>query len=214
MTTAVVIGGMAQHQAMPPPRAMQSIGTVIAADSGYDLAVALGLRVDTLVGDLDSISAQGLAGAEASSVEIVRHPSDKDATDFELALAMARERDDSPVVVIGGEGGRFDHVLGNVSTLASPRVGAGAEAWFGGAYVAVVRSHWAATMVDGACLSVIPWGGAATVTETGVRWPLHAEELPLGSSRGMSNEAVGDRVEVHVSDGVVLVVVPEAGDLS
>ena len=61
---------------------------VIAADGGLDHARAAGLDPDVLVGDLDSISALGLAWA-SEHAEVVRHPVDKAATDTELAIAHA-----------------------------------------------------------------------------------------------------------------------------
>ena len=62
---------------------------VIAADSGVDHARTLGLAPDVVVGDLDSVSADGLAWADALGADIQRHPADKDATDLELALDVA-----------------------------------------------------------------------------------------------------------------------------
>ena len=52
---------------------------VIAADSGMDHAVALGLAVDHVVGDMDSVSPEGLAaatdgGATVAAVSIDRLP--------------------------------------------------------------------------------------------------------------------------------------------
>ena len=58
---------------------------VIAADRGADNAIALGLTVDLLVGDLDSVSEETLAACHT----VVQHPIDKDVTDLELALAAA-----------------------------------------------------------------------------------------------------------------------------
>ena len=215
-TAVVVIGGVPEHQVMPPARVLGDVEVVIAADSGWDLATSLGLAVDVIVGDLDSISDDGLAAARASRVAIDRHPVDKESTDLELALGAALGGDIDHVVVIGGEGGRFDHLVGNVSVLASPRFGAVAiEAWIGDAYVAVVRNHWAAVVRPCATISILPWHGPATVSATGVRWPLHHEVLGVGTSRGISNEAAaaGAEVGVEVDDGLVLVLIPDSEDV-
>ena len=68
-----------------PSVAVPVTPTVIAADGGLDRAAALGLDVDVVIGDLDSVSAEALAAAEAAGARIVRHPEAKDATDLELA---------------------------------------------------------------------------------------------------------------------------------
>lgn len=59
---------------------------VIAADGGLRWAQKLEVRVDVVVGDMDSVDAAALAEVEAGGAEIVRHDPDKDATDLELAL--------------------------------------------------------------------------------------------------------------------------------
>ncbi|HTL86619.1 MAG TPA: thiamine diphosphokinase, partial [Acidimicrobiia bacterium] len=59
---------------------------VIAADSGLAVANALGVHVDLLVGDLDSVETSAVEIAEASGTTVARHPAEKDATDLELAL--------------------------------------------------------------------------------------------------------------------------------
>ena len=59
---------------------------LIAADSGWDGARALALVPHMVIGDLDSISGDGLADARALGVTVVEHPADKDFTDAELAL--------------------------------------------------------------------------------------------------------------------------------
>src|SRR5688572_27553768 len=62
---------------------------VVAADSGVDHALALGLDVDLVVGDFDSASPQALERAAAEGATVERHPAAKDATDLELALDAA-----------------------------------------------------------------------------------------------------------------------------
>src|ERR1700730_8026779 len=77
--------------------------TVIAADGGAELAWMLGLSVDLVVGDMDSISAETLAGIE----RVERHAVEKDATDLELALVAALRFEPERVLVLGGGGGRL-----------------------------------------------------------------------------------------------------------
>ena len=89
-TAVIVIGGGGID-----PRVVAHLPAdrmVIAADSGLDHAMELGLEVDLLVGDLDSVSQQALAEASARGTPVERHRPDKDATDTELAIAAAVER--------------------------------------------------------------------------------------------------------------------------
>src|SRR3954447_15853314 len=95
---------------------------VVAADSGLDRAAALGLPVDVVVGDFDSVSAEGLSAAQDAGVRAERHPREKDATDLELAIDVAvGDGGATQVLVLAGDAGRLDHSLGNLLLLASPR---------------------------------------------------------------------------------------------
>ena len=84
---------------------------VIAADSGYHTAKALGERVDLLLGDFDSIGSI----PRDEGMEIQQVPAEKDYTDTQLAVEIALERGAEDIVIIGGLSGRLDHTL---STLA------------------------------------------------------------------------------------------------
>lgn len=86
---------------------------VIAADSGWHNAVALGEHPELLVGDFDSI---GLKDPPAG-VELYRAPAEKDDTDTQLAVSLALSRGANDIVIIGGLSGRLDHTLSNLAIL-------------------------------------------------------------------------------------------------
>ncbi|MFO8076397.1 MAG: thiamine diphosphokinase [Egibacteraceae bacterium] len=185
---------------------------VIAADSGLAAAEALGLAVDLVVGDMDSVDPALLARAEADGARVERHPAAKDATD--LALALDAARDDAParVTVVGGHGGRLDHLLAGVLLLASERY-AGLEvgALMGTATVAVVRERGVLTGQDGEVVSLLAVGGPARGVETaGLAYPLAGETLWPGSTRGVSNALAGQRATITLAEGVLLAIQPGA----
>lgn len=212
MRALVVIGGAAP---VPRVRARLAPGAlVVAADSGLDHALALGLRVDVVVGDLDSASADGLAAAERAGTDIERHPPDKDATDTALALEAARTRGADAITLVSGGGGRLDHLLGTLAaltsaTLAGPRV----EAWVGEAWVGVARGPGEVELSGrvGEYVSLVPWGGSTGGVRTeGLRWRLDGASLDAHSTLGISNELVGERAAISLDSGVLLVVQPDA----
>ena len=86
----------------------------IAADSGYDNALSLGVHVDILLGDMDSIKQQPRPD---DRTELLRVPAEKDFTDTQLAVNTALERGADDIVIIGGLGGRLDHTLSNLGVL-------------------------------------------------------------------------------------------------
>jgi len=187
---------------------------VIAADSGLMHAQALGVAVHVVVGDLDSVDAAALAAATAAGVAVERHPVDKDATDLELALDAALARGARSVLVVGGHGGRLDHLLANALLLASPRFATvRVDARMGRAHVTVIHDRAELSGAPGALCSLLPVGGPAVGVETdGLRFALHRETLEPGSTRGISNEFVAPIATVSVTAGVLLAIAPRRGE--
>jgi thiamine pyrophosphokinase len=184
---------------------------VIAADSGLEHAAALGLAVDVLVGDLDSASADAVRAAEAAGVRIERHDADKEATDLELALEHALGLGARHVTVVSGGGGeRLDHHLAELVLLAAPRFAPlHIDARIGSARAFAVHAGETVALVGerGAVLTLLALGGRAHgVTTDGLRWPLRAETLEAGSTRGVSNEIVSGPVGLAISGGSLLAV--------
>jgi thiamine pyrophosphokinase len=207
----VVSGGLAPAAAEVGP--LPAGAFVIAADSGLDHAAALGLSVDVLVGDLDSATATAVRAAEAAGVRIERHPVDKEATDLELALEHALAIGAGRVTVVSGGGGeRLDHHLAELVLLAAPRFAPlHLDARIGAARVVPVHAGDAVSLqgAPGGVLTLIALGGPASgITTAGLRWPLRAETLEPGSTRGVSNEIVSGPVRVEISGGSLLVVGP------
>ena len=197
--TTVFVGGFAPHV-----RALdEAIGDslVIAADSGWEHAVASGRRPHVLVGDMDSISPAHLADAIALGTEVIEHPVEKDETDTELALAVAVRRGARHITVIAGGGDRPDHVFAMLHSLTSPSLsGITVDGWLSGTRFRVCTTSSPAGLRthDGDTVSLLPVGGPAEVTATGLRWPLSHDTLVAHASRGVSNVATGPcTVTVH-----------------
>ena len=197
---------------------------VVAVDSGLHLAQRLAMRVDHVVGDMDSVDPVALTGAEAAGATLHVHQADKDATDLELALDLALSLWSGSggggagaglvprLHVVGGGGGRLDHLLGDLLMLSAPRlVGWDVTARLGSATVAVARSGRSVTLagMPGDQVSLLPMhGDALGVTTRGLRWPLLDGHLVAGTSRGVSNELVAEAASVVIDAGTLVVVQP------
>ena len=193
----------------PLPRAIGRLpeaDMVIAADQGADNAIALGLTVDLLVGDMDSVSQETLAVCNT----VAQHPVDKEATDLELALAAAVDTGASAVTIVTSAGGRFDHALANLLVAASDRWSAlKVDLVVDRARVQVVRDKVVLEGRVGEPVSLLTLGGPVSgVSTTGLRWPLRGARLEAGLGLGVSNEFDQPEASVTVSTGVVLVILP------
>jgi thiamine pyrophosphokinase len=192
---------------------------VIAADSGYAHAIAMGFVPHELVGDMDSIAAVDLTDARDSNILISQFPSDKDLTDTEIAIASAIARQSTHITVVSGGGDRFDHVLAMVHSLASSALTIDTTLLIGRARVsyATYTKEFRINTQSGNTISLVPIGGAATVTTTGFQWELNNDTLQSFASRGVSNITTGESVSISVTDGSLAVVEPffiNSGDIS
>jgi thiamine pyrophosphokinase len=182
---------------------------VIAADAGARHAETLGLRLDALVGDLDSLGADALARFQAAGVAVERAPTHKDETDFELALLHAMREGAERIVVVGALGGRLDMALANILLLVHPALASvRVELWNGWQTAWVIRPPGDEMVGQpGDTLSLIPLGDAAVgVTTHRLAYPLHDETLPIGPARGVSNVFEADSARVDLRVGLLLAV--------
>lgn len=201
----------------PDPRVLDHLEPhhdVVCADSGFDHALALGLDVHVLAGDLDSVSIDGRLRAESSPIDIHRAHVDKNETDTEIALELAVERGATSITLLTGGGGRLDHLLGVVAALASDALAGldDLQAWIGRDHLRVVRPG-RTVPIDvevGRIVSLLPIvGPAVDVRTSGLRWNLDGETLLASRARGVSNLVVHDSPTVELGTGVLAVVAPD-----
>ena len=207
MLVAVVASG---DLAADDVRWLDRAELVIAADGGAATLERIGRRPDRLVGDLDSVDASLVARLTDAGVPIDRHPTDKDATDTELALQDAVTGGATEIVLLGALGGdRLDHELANLLLLADPETARLTVRIVHGPTTVHVL-HAGSLALEGRVadlVSLLPIDrDAVGVTTEGLRWPLDGATLRIGRSRGISNEIVTAPASIEVRDGTLLVI--------
>ncbi|MEJ2292079.1 MAG: thiamine diphosphokinase [Deinococcales bacterium] len=187
--------------------ALRGVRLIVAADAGMELAEALGVRPDLWVGDFDSVSAPLLE--RHRDVPMLEHPKDKDELDLELAIAAARQRGATRLVLGGVFDGRLDQTLAALLIAARLREeGVGARLYGGEheAHVLAAGDALPLALPRGTLFSLLSLRGLARVDVKGARFPLEAAELPFGVGLGLSNRAT-DGPTVTVRDGTVAVII-------
>jgi thiamine pyrophosphokinase len=167
---------------------------IIAADSDY-------LSPDLLIGDLDSVS------SIPEGVETIRFPQEKDASDLELACDEAIRRGFGCLYIYGALGGRLDHTLASIAVLVSVSR-RGISAWLIGAdEIITAVTNGRITLSGRGTVSIFPAGEKASgVTLSGLKYTMDNGTLTCDSSRGLSNEFVGENVVIEVRDGTLIIV--------
>lgn len=180
---------------------------VICADGGYAHAKNAGIVPDLMMGDFDSLSE-----ALPQDIEIRTFPAEKDDTDTGLCVKTAISMGYDEILIAGGLGGRFDHSVANIQTLASAAESASS--------VSIIDGHNFATVLTGApgkeisvkkrpgCyLSLFSLSDVCLgVCISGVRYPLSDHTLTNKFPLGVSNEFRDDAAVISVSRGTLLIV--------
>ncbi|MCL4675423.1 MAG: thiamine diphosphokinase [Pararhodobacter sp.] len=183
-------------------RALQSAPWLVAADGGADAALAMGHRPDLTVGDLDSLSdslRRSLGAARLHRVDA------QDDTDFDKALAAVA----APfVLAVGFSGGRLDHTLAAMNTLArNPDRRVILDT--GRDLCLLLPPTLALSLAAGTRVSLFPLGPVACTSE-GLVWPVEGLAFtPLGRI-GTSNRATGGTMRLTCDAPAMLLLVPPA----
>ncbi len=176
---------------------------IIAADSGYSLVKRMGFTPALLLGDFDS-----LEEAKPSDCDIMTVAAEKDDTDVMLAVKTALSGGYEDITIVGGTGGRLDHTLANIQTLAYVFSQGGrcrllsendeAELVGAGEYVYPKKENY--------YLSLFAYGGDAVITTRGTKYNLTDHCLTDSFPLGVSNEILSDNCRLIVKSGRILVI--------
>ena len=208
MKAIVVAGGDAAAE-----DAAQLTGAqlVIAADSGAQWLASRGVVPNVVVGDMDSIAPELLERLTTDGVAIERHPAEKEASDAELGIERALADGADEIVILGGLGGdRLDHELANLLLLVDDRWRHVELRLVRGTTTVRALKGDGRLVLEGApgdLVTLLSVDGVATgVSTRGLRYPLVAESLPMGRSRGLSNEVEEEPASVALESGSLLVI--------
>ena len=206
-TTWIVDGG--PHP--PSPLSAPKPTLVIAADSGFHHAQRLGLKVDVVVGDLDSIETdEGYLTSRGILVE--RHPTEKDASDLALAVRFAQSLGAQQIHILTGGSGRLDHLITGLLLLGSTqRLGHQIVTHCGNSRAVALRAgqDFELETSRGSWITLIAIEGDTRVHTEGLRWNFSpAVPLTPFSSEGLSNEILAQPT-IEVRSGIILVIATE-----
>ena len=175
---------------------------VIAADGGLKYLERAGITPDIALGDFDSL------GYRPDLPEVIYHPPEKDDTDTMLAVREGFARGFDTFVIYAGLGGRLDHTVANLQTLAFIAENGGRGYLVGGSAVSTAVKDASISFGAGerGMISVFCMGEKAEgVTISGLKYEVENAELIPYLPLGASNEFTGRPAKIEVKHGTLLV---------
>ncbi|MCL1958266.1 MAG: thiamine diphosphokinase [Spirochaetes bacterium] len=206
----------------PPPHITRQVvqgknALIVAADSGLIHAEEAELKPDYIIGDMDSIEIKQLAAYPVECV--IRHDKDKDYTDTELAFKLAVDNGCEKIWIIGGGGGRIDHLFGIRSLFERDIfpcrwITDTADIWcIEASDKKSTEAFWAENTLSlkpekDTVVSVFPLGGGPWEAESeGLKWPLKGLPWDRGFF-GLSNVAIDGEFFIKAEKGRFMVILP------
>ena len=174
---------------------------IIAVDSGIEHLLNLSLNPNTLIGDLDSISKKSLNEVKKNGVKILAFNSNKDQTDFELALNYLEEAEKSKVYIIGGESGEIDHLISIFLLIPSISYFENII-WLYGDKRIIFRQKLELNIKKLTKFSIIPLSDLTNLSIDGAEWNLDNENIQFGETLTLRNITNEEQLNIGCDKGV------------
>lgn len=212
-TCLIVTGGTIQLDFAGSFLKHQKFDVIVAVDGGLEALTPLGLVPDAIVGDFDTVNQEVyLEYQKLKGVDWEIHKPEKNETDTELAIDTAIRMGAENITILGGTGGRIDHMLGNIHLLDT--------CLQKGVFACMVDSQNKVYLLkEGKSFEKIhTWGTYISflpLTETvkgitlkGFKYPLTNKNITMGREAGLciSNELVGESGSITFSSGILICV--------
>ncbi|OPY90170.1 MAG: Thiamine pyrophosphokinase [Syntrophus sp. PtaU1.Bin208] len=181
---------------------------IICADVGARHCMRIDIDPEVVIGDMDSLDLETAESLARRGTRFSGYPPQKDETDTQLALQYALSLGPEEIRIFGALGGRIDHTLANLSVLkialdqgVPTRL---VDEW---CEILMIRDSCVLEGEEGQTVSLFPFSSAVTgITLRGFAYPLENNVMEIGRPYGISNVLTGNRGEISLIDGILLVV--------
>lgn len=186
---------------------------IICADGGYAHARAESIVPDVVIGDFDSIDFEfvksNLHQTGSAGSQIIRVAAEKDDTDTLICLKHGIDLGYEEFIILGGLGGRMDHTMANLQTMAYA-VDHQKTIWIhDGKNHATLRNPGSINVqkIDSSKISLFAFESCCEgVSIRNVKYPLSDHLLKNNFPLGISNEFLGNESEISHKSGKLLII--------
>lgn len=178
---------------------------VIAADGGYKLARDNNIKIDKIIGDMDSFDEDSSILPKDKTFFL---PKEKDFTDTEAALDNLVKNNYDEIIILGGLGGRVDHTFGNIFLL-NKYIDCNISIIDGKNIVKLYKagSYKISKYKDFKYISLLPFSEKVeNVNLEGCKYPIKNLTLTNASTLSISNEITSNEANLSFVNGYLLLV--------
>ncbi|MDE7206616.1 MAG: thiamine diphosphokinase [Lachnospiraceae bacterium] len=180
---------------------------VIAADAGFQVLEQIGIKIDMVIGDFDTLN------------RVPIHPNvivlnkEKDTTDMLSAVREGIKMGYEVFHIYCGTGGRVEHTIANMQLLTELSQSGKHGYLFGKDYVITAITNETVSFSKEAVgfVSVFSHSDQAEgVFLKGLKYELDNAVLSNNYPLGVSNEFIGEKSRISVKNGTLMLVFPRA----
>jgi thiamine pyrophosphokinase len=180
----------------------QCMGDIFCADGGLYHADKLGVVPIRILGDFDSVDENILEKYKKLNITIDKFSKEKDKTDGEIILDYVSMLNYDKIYVVGGTGGRTDHLLTNLNLIFKYK-----NVIFLNEYEIIFKidNFYLLNGYKSSTVSFIPFSeNVENLSLIGFKYPLKNYDLIRESSRCMGNIAILDQCRIEFKSGKLL----------
>lgn len=186
----------------------ESNDLVICADAGYMHAKNLGIIVDLVVGDFDSMI------DIPKDTPILRLPQEKNETDLYIAIEEGIKRGYQDFDIYGALGGRIEHSIANIQILASLcEKNISAKLYDNQTVVELLpRGTYILDKSYSGYLSLFSYSPKSVITLKNLKYEVNEKTITSIFPLGIDNEFIGESAMIKVHEGLVLSIINKKND--
>lgn len=179
---------------------------IVCADGGLDHLRKVDAIPDLVLGDLDSISQEGLRYIGDKKISLEKFPKMKDETDTELAIRYLIENAYDNITLTGVTGSRMDHTMANIFLLKDlKKRGISSKIVDDNNSIYFEDSRMEFKKTD-EYISIVPLKeDGIVISLEGFLYPLSKKQIDFGSTMCISNRIVEDLgiIEIHSGEALI-----------
>ncbi len=184
----------------------------VGVDRGVAALLEKSIEPWTAFGDFDSVNEEEWTMIKEKVPNLHKYQAEKDATDLEIALNWAVEKNPDSIKIFGATGGRLDHFMGNIQLLMQSEVlKSGIKVEMidnqNTLYLSTPGTYHVEEMANRKYISFVPMTGSVeNLTLQGFKYPLKNRNIFRGSALCISNELIQSSGTFSFTNGILMVI--------